>query len=325
MRFAGARLGGGISLVLLLSLGLLAAGAAARELSPREEAALFSFADLGPVDLRLKSVTVETYVGPEAELAPCRRMLPLVWERVQLFYASMGVWLRQEPGGPAPGKLAPAQRLRIEILPDKEWLAKSFKAFEVPPPFRLRFLQVCKDKCAFAHLPLSTIHISFRRFQEAGADLEPRRTPHWLANLLIHEVGHLLGLYHAHEFSNHPIPEYLPDKTPNFMGNDIVFKSKLGFVEFQKLLVHSYLSRGKVYQEYQYVNFDPLRYLELVKRHNGYREVPSPKAGKIAGKIKKPRNVMTFDDDDEDEDEDKDDDDLGPALHSGGQKKQVLH
>jgi hypothetical protein len=36
--------------------------------------------------------------------------------------------------------------------------------------------------------------------------------------------------------------------------------------------VHSYLSGGKVFQQYRYVNFDPLRYLELVKLHNNYQE-----------------------------------------------------
>jgi len=304
MKFARVRLSW--VFFLLIGLGPLMLGAAARDLNSREEAVLFSFADLGPVDLSPKTVTVETYVGPEAELAECRRMLPLVWQRVEQFYGRLGVILRQETRGPEPGPLAPAQRLRIELLPDKQWLDRSFKAFEVAPPFRLRFLQVCKDKCAFAHLPLSTIHVSFKRFKEAEASLGPRKvqhTPDWLGNLLIHELGHLLGLYHAHEFMDHPIPEYLPDKTPNFMGSEVVFKSSLGFVKFQKLLVHSYLGRGKVFKEYQYVDFDPLRYLDLVKRHNNYHE-PLPKLAKVANKVRKSGKAKTFDDDGDEEDDD---------------------
>jgi hypothetical protein len=294
----------GVALLLLLGLGCLAAGA--QELSLREEAALFSFADLGPVDLSPKTVTVEVYVSPDAELADCRRMLPLVWERVQNFYARMGVNLRPETAGPQAGPLAPAQRLRVELLAHKEWLNRSFKAFDVAPPFRLRFLQVCRDKCAFAHLPLSVVQISFKRFQETEFSTAPGKSQQnrdWLANLLIHELGHLLGLYHAHEFVNHPIPVNLPDKTPNFMSHQIAFKTELGFVEFQKLLVHSYLGRGKVYQEYQYVNFDPLRYLELVKRHNGYRE-PVPKVAKMANKLKKKGKTKTFDGADDEDEED---------------------
>lgn len=306
MKFVSARHIRVAVLILILGGGLLVGGAAAAALSPQEEAALFSFSHLGPVDLSPKEVTVEVYIAPDAELAACRRMFPLVWERVQQFYAQMGVNLRQEAAGPEPGPLAPAQRLRIELLPHKEWLTKSLKAFDVAPPFRLRFLQVCRDKCAFAHLPLSVVQVSFKRFEETEFSPEPGKAHQnrdWLANLLIHELGHLMGLYHAHEFVNHPIPVYLPDKTPNFMSQQIAFKSTLGFVEFQKHLIHSYLGRGKVFQEYQYVNFDPLRYLELVKRHNGYRE-PLPKVAKMANKLKKKGKTKTFDDGDDEDEED---------------------
>ena len=50
-------------------------------------------------------------------------------------------------------------------------------------------------------------------------------------------------------------------KTPNFMSHDIAFKSSLGFVDFQKRLIHSYLGGGRVFQQYQQVNFDALSYL----------------------------------------------------------------
>lgn len=298
---------GAVFLAFLLFFGLLA-GAGAKELSSQEEAALFSLTDLGPVDLTPKTVAVEIFISPDPEMAPCRRMMALVWTRVQEFYGRLGVNLAQTEGRSEPGPLAPGQRLRVEMLTHKEWLARSFKAFDVAPPFRLRFLQVCRDKCAFAHLPLSVVHVSFKKFQDAElsakrGDAEQNR--HWLANLLIHELGHLLGLYHAHEFVNDPIPKILPDrKTPNFMSHEIAFKSQLGAVDFQKRLIHSYLGKGKVYQQYAQVEFDPLRYLELIKKHNGYRE---PKAGKKDGMQKKSGqkgNPRTFDDDDDEDDED---------------------
>lgn len=277
----------------------------AAQLSAQEEAALFSLADLGPVDLSPKTVHVEVFVSPNPELNACRRMLSRAWEQVQQFYARMGVNPVQAPAAPEPGKLAPAQRLRVELLPHKEWLNRSFKAFNVEPPFRLRFLQVCRDKCAFAHLPLSIIHISFKRFEEtelSGAPRSKGETRDWLANLLIHELGHLMGLYHAHEFTNDKIPETLPDKTPNFMSQKIAFKPRLGFAERQKLLVHSYLSKGKVYRQYEQVDFDPLRYLELVKIHNGFKE-RAPQRTKTAADTKSKGGPRTFDDDDEDDED----------------------
>ena len=210
--------------------------ARAANLNSREEAALFSLADLGPVDLSPKTVTVELYVSPDPGLIDCRRMLAQVWEQVQQFYAGMGVNLVGVSGQPGP--LAPAKRLRIELLTDKQWLNQSFHAFEVAPPFQLRFLQVCLDKCAFAHLNLSTIHISFKRFRKAEFSADPKEANlnrHWLANLLIHELGHLMGLYHSFEFTNDPVAvETKAAKAPNFMSHDIAFKTSLGFVDFQK-------------------------------------------------------------------------------------------
>ena len=100
---------------------------------------------------------------------------PWFWEQVAQFYAQMGVNLVQAAGpGATRGALAPAKRLRIELLADRQWLQRSFKAFDVAPPFQLRFLQVCLDKCAFAHLQLSTIHVSFKRFKKAEFSTDPR-------------------------------------------------------------------------------------------------------------------------------------------------------
>jgi hypothetical protein len=292
----------GVALLLSLTLGL-AAAAPAGNLRPKEEAGLFSLADLGTVDLAPKTVTVEVYVAPVPELDSCRRLLPLALGRAQQFYARLGVILKETPGSDQPGALAPAKRLRVEVLTDQQWLDRSFRAFDVAPPFRLRFLQVCQDKCAFAHLPLSTVHISFKRFQDADASPgEARTDQNWFANLLIHELGHLMGLYHAHEFTNDPVARAAKNgAAANFMSQDIAFKATLSFSECQKLLLHSYLGGGKVFQQYQQVNFDPLRYLEVVRRVNGYRETSPRKAAKISSSLNK--KIKTFDDDEDDDDD----------------------
>jgi hypothetical protein len=297
----------GVGLVLVLAL--LGTLAQARSLDSREEGALFNLSDLGPVDLSPKTVTVEVYVAPDEELADCRRMLAQVWEQVRQFYAKMDVNLVEVTGQAKPGPLTPAKYLRIELLGDRQWLNKSFRAFEVAPPFQLRFLQVCLDKCAFAHLQLSTIHISFKRFKKAEFTNDCKDdglNRHWLANLMIHELGHLLGLYHSFEFANDPVAiEANAAKTSNFMSHDIAFKSALGFVDFQKRLVHSYLGGGRVFEQYQQADFDALKYLDLVKRYNGFQEAPptkTAKAGKISYRLK-PDKTRTFDDDDEDDED----------------------
>jgi hypothetical protein len=308
VNFARARYFWSLVLILGLSLGM-AVAAPARSLDSREEAALFSYADLGTVDLSPKTLTVEVFIAPDPEMADCRRMIAQVWGQVAQFYAGMGVKLLEASGQAQPGPLAPAKRLRIEILADRQWLHKSFKAFDVAPPFQLRFLQVCLDKCAFAHLNLSTIHVSFKRFKKAECSDDSKDAGlnrNWLANLLIHELGHLLGLYHSFEFTNDPVAmEAKTAAATNFMSDDIAFKTSLGFVDFQKRLVHSYLSGGKVFQQYQQVDFDALRYLDLLKRYNNFQETPATKTGK-PGKMSfrvKSDKIKTFDDNDE-EDED---------------------
>jgi hypothetical protein len=265
--------------LLFLTLSVMGTRVRSAEpLSASQVAALFSMADLGPVDLSPKRVTVEVYASPHPDLSSFQVLFPLAWPIVQAFYAKMGVILEMVPGKAKAGDLSPGKHLRLEALTHDEWLDRTFMAFQVEPPYRARFLRVCQDKYAFAHLNLSAIHMDFKHIQKdilSSRHREARYNPEKLANLIIHELGHLFGLYHANEFVNDPVPETLPDgRTPDFMSQNLA-QPELGFVEYQKRLVHSYLSGGKVFQQYRYVDFDPLNYLEFLKRYNNYQE-PKP-------------------------------------------------
>ncbi len=262
--------------LLFLTLSFIGTRVRSAETLPAsQEVALFSLAALGPVDLAPKRVIVEVYASPNPDLSSFEVLFPQAWPLVQAFYAKMGVILEMVPGQAAAGDLAPGKHLRLEALSHDEWLNRTFQAFQVEPPYRARFLKVCQDKYAFAHLNLSVIHIDFKHIQRDILSKRPREAqnnPVKLAHLIIHEMGHLFGLYHANEFVNDPIPETLPDgRTPDFVSQNLA-QPELGFVEFQKRLVHSYLSGGKVFQQYRYVDFDPLRYLEFVKLYNNYQE-----------------------------------------------------
>jgi hypothetical protein len=256
---------GSVAVILGLVLGL-AGAVAARDLAPQEEKTLFSLNDLGPVDLAVKTVTVEVYVSLDPQLDDCRRMLAQVWGQVQAFWRRGSAWSIFET---RRAWLRPAA-CRLELLAD-EVAKQSYEAFNVCPPSGCLPAGLL-NKCAFAHLPLSVVHISFKRFKNSEFSSDPQEAPlnqNWLANLFIHELGHLLGLYHYHEFTDDPVAKAPRERgRPNFMGQKIAFKPVLGASEAQRRLLHSYLGKGKVYQQYQQVDFDPLRYLELVKLHN---------------------------------------------------------
>jgi hypothetical protein len=265
--------------LLFLTLSFIGTRVRSAEPLPASgEAALFSLADLGPVDLSPKRVLVEVYASPHPDLSSFEVLFPQAWPIAQAFYAKMGVILEMLPGQAKAGDLVPGKHLRLEALTHDEWLDRTLQAFQVEPPYRARFLKVCQNKYAFAHLNLSVIHMDFKHIQKdilSDRTKEAKHNPNKLANLVVHEMGHLFGLYHADEFVNDPIPETLPDgRTPDFMSQDLA-RPELGFVDFQKRLVHSYLAGGKVFQQYRYVDFDPLHYLELVKKYNNYQE-PKP-------------------------------------------------
>lgn len=104
-----------------------------------------------------------------------------------------------------------------------------------------------------------------------------------------HELGHLFGLSHTQEFKDDPIEDYLPGeknskgrKIPNCMSYKWEVESKkyrlgCGFTEWQKKLMHSYLSGGKVKKGWESVGFYHTRYHKLVSYSSNYNFFPKKK------------------------------------------------
>lgn len=116
-----------------------------------------------------------------------------------------------------------------------------------------------------------------KKTRKRPSDLSIRRK----AETIAHEIGHLFGLYHSDQFTNDPVPDYLSteNKVPNYMiqgdanlNYSAEFPMGCGFNEFQKRIVHSYLSRGKVYQQLEAVDFNFYEYYKNIKKANDYKE-----------------------------------------------------
>ena len=107
-----------------------------------------------------------------------------------------------------------------------------------------------------------------------------RKTTNQEAQSICHEIGHLFGLWHSFNFTDDPVEDYVdhPKKSiPNFMSyrpsNELEDPDLgFGFNIFQVQQMHSFLSKGAVYEEVKKENYDFSRYLNNVKENCNYKE-----------------------------------------------------
>lgn len=94
-----------------------------------------------------------------------------------------------------------------------------------------------------------------------------------IASKLAHEIGHLFGLYHPTAFSNDPIGEcgFLPNCMVS-QFDKVINSGELccTFSQLQQRMMHSYLSKGKVYKAFEAVGFNLWDYVFLTGFVNGY-------------------------------------------------------
>ncbi len=92
-----------------------------------------------------------------------------------------------------------------------------------------------------------------------------------VSNSIIHELGHSFGLYHTHYSKSDPFPDYSTKKVPNCMSYEY-WDDKKGcdLNDLQKLIIHSYLSGGRIYKAFELVNFDMGDYVMLTSISNNH-------------------------------------------------------
>ena len=84
--------------------------------------------------------------------------------------------------------------------------------------------------------------------------------------VLIHELGHLFGLAHSTYFVDDHIPNLVDDQ-PNCMKAIRTYSDPTQgctITELQRRIMHSFVSKGQVYQAHQAVEFSPFKYNLLV-------------------------------------------------------------
>ncbi len=106
-------------------------------------------------------------------------------------------------------------------------------------------------------------------------------TPRNLARSIVHDLHHMFGIYHSFEFTDDPVADYLETDpaVPNLMSYDVGATTKerpLGadLNEFQVKILHSFLNKGKVYQQLKVVDFNYHKYIVFLQTANNYHAQP---------------------------------------------------
>jgi len=170
-------------------------------------------------------------------------------------------------------KLKPAEYLAVEILPLDEWTERNCQLFGLKSKFQKDWF--CLKAMAIsgiAHLKESIALICVNPLYELCRIFMDKTTRNKLkAANIIHELGHLMGLFHSHYLKS-PVSDQ-SNQVPNFMSSKEFcldkateeFPEGIAFDEYQVKLIHSYLEKGRVYQLLKSANFSMVEYIKMIK------------------------------------------------------------
>ena len=94
----------------------------------------------------------------------------------------------------------------------------------------------------------------------------------YAASLIVHEIGHLAGLWHSFQYANDKIEDQINGKT-NVMSYEMPGEGRFGFdmTPEQIQQMQDYFKGGKTYQRLQRHDFDFKEFTDEIARERGYK------------------------------------------------------
>ena len=99
------------------------------------------------------------------------------------------------------------------------------------------------------------------------------------ANTVVHEIGHLFGLCHTHQYANDSLEEFTRDGCPNIMSYQGVVEGKYGFAFEKEQIeqIQDYLNQGRTFLDMEEFGFNLQDYFEIRALENEFIELEDNK------------------------------------------------